>query len=353
MDGRSPSPAGDALDARDGSERARDGSRRKRREREANRRDEDDDCGRGRSAVALASEREVTSRRVRSLLGVAVLVGVLATTPLASAGSSSSLHPAIADIAVSMTDEPDPVAAGNQLTFRITVENHGPDDAEAVRLLDLLPAGTVLVSASASAGWCPNEPAVTCELGWMGPGGSASVTIVVRPTIAGELENIATMQSTERDPFPENDSAITTTVVTASTSPVPPNPSPPAPPPPPPSSPPPPRPPAPPQTPARDTTPPRVKALPSRGRRGKTMKIRYRVSDDSGMSKERVTVYRSRQLLATIGSPLDRAEAGTLYYYVKWRVPGALRKGTLRACVRATDPAGNRSKTSCAVLRVT
>ncbi len=82
------------------------------------------------------------------------------------------------------------------------------------------------------------------------------------------------------------------------------------------------------------------------------MRIRYRVSDDSGMSKERVTVFRARRLLATIASPLDRAEARTLYYYVKWRVP-ALTKGRLRACVRATDPAGNRSKTSCAALRVT
>jgi uncharacterized repeat protein (TIGR01451 family) len=297
-------------------------------------------------------------RRLGFVLGASVLLGVLVTTPLASGSSGRYLHPAIADIAVSMTDEPDPIAAGNELTYRVTVVNHGPDDAEAVRLVDLLPLGTVLVSATASAGWCPNQPAVTCELGWMGPNGSASVTIVVRPTVAGELENIATAINSERDPFPENDSAVTTTFVTPSSSPTPPNPSPP--PPPSPSPPPPPRPtpspapPPPPATPpARDTSPPRVKALPSSGRRGKTMRIRYRVSDDSGMSKERVTVFRARRLLAMIASPLDRAEAGTLYYYVKWRVPGALTKGRLRACVRATDPAGNRSKTSCAALRVT
>ena len=82
------------------------------------------------------------------------------------------------------------------------------------------------------------------------------------------------------------------------------------------------------------------------------MKIRYRVSDDSGMSKERVSVYRGRRLLASIESPLDRADAQALYYYVRWRVPRVLRRGGLRSCVRATDAAGNRSKTSCAALRV-
>ncbi len=103
-----------------------------------------------------------------------------------------------------------------------------------------------------------------------------------------------------------------------------------------------------------DTSAPAVRALASRGRRGKPAQLRYVVRDDSGKSTESVAVYRRGKVIARLKRPLGPAEAGkALYYFVTWRVPPKLSGGLLRFCVRATDAAGNRSKTSCASLKIT
>ncbi|MEO7296915.1 MAG: nidogen-like domain-containing protein, partial [Candidatus Limnocylindria bacterium] len=47
-----------------------------------------------------------------------------------------------ADLAVTQTDDPDPVASGGQITYDITVTNNGPDVATSVTLDDTLPDGT-------------------------------------------------------------------------------------------------------------------------------------------------------------------------------------------------------------------
>jgi hypothetical protein len=101
-----------------------------------------------------------------------------------------------------------------------------------------------------------------------------------------------------------------------------------------------------------DTVAPVVKALASSGKRGQVARLRYRVSDDSGRSREDVTVLRGKRRLATIRGRLDLADKETLFYFVRWRVPRSTRRGTLRFCVRGVDAAGNRSKESCAALRI-
>ena len=50
------------------------------------------------------------------------------------------------------TDRPDPVAAGNNLTYAITVHNSGPSDAQGVSLSDAIPASTTFVSAMQTSG---------------------------------------------------------------------------------------------------------------------------------------------------------------------------------------------------------
>src|SRR5439155_8368955 len=57
-----------------------------------------------------------------------------------------------ADLSVTKTDSPDPVLAGNNLTYTITVHNNGPDDALDVSVADAVPTGTTFVSATASQG---------------------------------------------------------------------------------------------------------------------------------------------------------------------------------------------------------
>jgi hypothetical protein len=97
-----------------------------------------------------------------------------------------------------------------------------------------------------------------------------------------------------------------------------------------------------------DTIPPYVRAYPARGRRGRTLKLTYRVRDDDGETAEQVSVFRGHSLLTKLGRnlrPTDDASA----YWVAWRAPRRSFVG--RFCVRATDAAGNVSS-SCATLRI-
>jgi len=65
-----------------------------------------------------------------------------------------------ADLSVTEVDTPDPVIAGNSLTYTIAVNNAGPSNAASVSLSDALPAGTTFVSLSSPGGWICTTPAV-------------------------------------------------------------------------------------------------------------------------------------------------------------------------------------------------
>ena len=75
-----------------------------------------------------------------------------------------------ADLAVVSTASPDPVIVGTDLTYDVTVTNHGPDGASSVTLTDTLPGGSALQSASASQGGCSGSAPVTCALGSLAVG---------------------------------------------------------------------------------------------------------------------------------------------------------------------------------------
>ncbi|MEO8084750.1 MAG: DUF11 domain-containing protein, partial [Ardenticatenales bacterium] len=133
---------------------------------------------------------------------------------------------AMADLATTKTDAPDPVIAGNSLTYSIVTTNNGPSDAQGVTLSDPLPAGTTFVSAVASAGGVLTTPAVgangTVSSVWAGAtaaGVQRTLTITVRvlPSVAGGtvLSNTATATSSTPDPTPANNAATATTTVVA------------------------------------------------------------------------------------------------------------------------------------------
>jgi hypothetical protein len=101
-----------------------------------------------------------------------------------------------------------------------------------------------------------------------------------------------------------------------------------------------------------DQRAPRVTALPSSGTGGTIVRLRYRVTDDSGRSREWATVYRGATRLAVVKGRLDEADPDALFYFLPWRAPREIGPGTLRFCVQAQDPTGNTSRRSCARLRL-
>jgi uncharacterized repeat protein (TIGR01451 family) len=117
------------------------------------------------------------------------------------------------DLSITKTDSPDPVEAGNNLTYSVTVNNNGPEAATGVQVTDPLPAGVDFVSATPDQGSCTGTTTVACNLGTIANSGSAHVTIVVKPTGAGSLSNTATVSSASSDANQSNNSSTATTTV--------------------------------------------------------------------------------------------------------------------------------------------
>lgn len=84
-----------------------------------------------------------------------------------------------ADLSVTKSDAPDPVAAGDELTYTIEVENDGPDTAKGVVVRDTLPTGVTHV---ADTGGCVPGPGnlLTCALGDIAASASEQFTITVQ-----------------------------------------------------------------------------------------------------------------------------------------------------------------------------
>lgn len=122
----------------------------------------------------------------------------------------------VPDLAITKTDAPDPVAPGAQLTYTITVDNLGLADAPNVVVTDTLPPGTTLVSSTGCVE-SPDGGAPTCTIASVPGGGSAVVTLVVSipPAAIGPLVNVATIAPSQANQDPANDSATTSTEVTA------------------------------------------------------------------------------------------------------------------------------------------
>ena len=95
-----------------------------------------------------------------------------------------------ADLSVAKSDSPDPVIAGQQLTYTLTVTNHSTDTvANAVTVADRLDPNTSYVTANGATcthttAGIPPVTTVTCDVGALLPGASATITIVVNVSVA-------------------------------------------------------------------------------------------------------------------------------------------------------------------------
>jgi uncharacterized repeat protein (TIGR01451 family) len=124
---------------------------------------------------------------------------------------------AIADLSVTKADSPDPVTAGDNLTYTVTVTNNGPDPATSVTVTDNLPPETTFVSCSSTGGGVcggsGNNRTVTFTS--LASGQSETITLVASvncSVVDGTvISNTATVSSFKPDPDTTNNSATTTT----------------------------------------------------------------------------------------------------------------------------------------------
>ena len=127
------------------------------------------------------------------------------------------------DLVVSKADSPDPVTAGTNLTYTLTLTNGGPSDAQSVALSDAIPVNTTFVSMMETSGpaFTLTTPPVggtgtaTANIATFAAGASATFTLVVKVNAAatGTISNTASVTSTTVDLNAVNDTATATTTV--------------------------------------------------------------------------------------------------------------------------------------------
>jgi uncharacterized repeat protein (TIGR01451 family) len=111
------------------------------------------------------------------------------------------------DLSIGMTPNPEPVFVGNNLVYTISVTNAGPDLAQNVVVSQVLPAGVIYISGSASQGSVSQSGGVvTGNLGNMPAGSVATMFVTVNPTQVGLLSTTATVTSQNNDFDPSNNS---------------------------------------------------------------------------------------------------------------------------------------------------
>ena len=121
--------------------------------------------------------------------------------------------PGSADVALTMVDSPDPATVNGALIYGVTITNNGPGTAASVTVTDTLPATVTFVSASPSQGTCSGTTTITCGLGTLPNGASATVLIFVTPTALGQISNTATVTTSSDDPTASNNTATADTTV--------------------------------------------------------------------------------------------------------------------------------------------
>ena len=129
----------------------------------------------------------------------------------------------LADVAITKHTAPSSVAAGQNITYEVTVTNSGPGTAHNVSLVDMLPVGTTFVSQSQISGpafvLTNTATQVTNSITTLAPYASAKFSIVARVAAAvpnnQKLTNKVTVSTASSDPKTSNNTSTATTTVVA------------------------------------------------------------------------------------------------------------------------------------------
>lgn len=107
---------------------------------------------------------------------------------------------------------PGPVSIGSNVTFVVQITNAGPAAASGVTLLNPILTNTTLVEVQLSQGTTNfSGGLLTCALGTITNGGTAQISLTLRPQRAGAVVNRATVTSANTD-SDLNNNTITTSV---------------------------------------------------------------------------------------------------------------------------------------------
>jgi uncharacterized repeat protein (TIGR01451 family) len=119
-----------------------------------------------------------------------------------------------ADLAVQISASPEPLSVTQTLTYTVTLQNLGPENATNVVLTNTLPSTVNFVSVASNEGTCTEANLVViCNISKLVSGDTLVATIAVVPTTPGTITNSATATANESDPNTGNNTASHSTVV--------------------------------------------------------------------------------------------------------------------------------------------
>jgi len=193
------------------------------------------------SGTTLASGASVSMPlSVKVNAGTAVGTVITATPTVASSSrepylpnntasiSATVVASGSGDVAISISNSPNPVSPAENYTYTVVATNNGPAAAANDSVSIPLPAGTNFQSLTPPAGWSCVTPAVgsggtiTCTIASFAANATATFSPVVQVnagTAAGTTLNItSTISTTSTDSIASNNSASTSNLVVARTS---------------------------------------------------------------------------------------------------------------------------------------
>ena len=176
------------------------------------------------SALAPGENATVTiTGRATALGSITNLAAVTGSLPDFNPSNNTSATfatvSANANLALTMSDRPDPVWLNDNLIYTLAITNHGPSAATNIAVTNQLPAGITFLSATSGQGTCTRlGDQVRCDIGALNPGSGVIITITTRPIGTGIINNSAFVTSRVPDEDVSNNIATQVTrVITANT----------------------------------------------------------------------------------------------------------------------------------------
>ncbi|WP_170108569.1 DUF11 domain-containing protein [Flavobacterium kingsejongi] len=145
----------------------------------------------------------------------ATVTSSAAVTDYNLANNSSSVTTIISketNLAITKTVDNAMPSVGNTVVFTLVAANAGPSDGTGISVTDLLPAGYTYITSTPAAGTAYVPATGIWTIGTLSNATSATLTITASVNPTGPYANTATINGTENDPTPENNSSTVTPV---------------------------------------------------------------------------------------------------------------------------------------------
>lgn len=119
------------------------------------------------------------------------------------------------DMGITGTEDFDPIIAGFDLTYTLTITNNGPENTTGVTVTSTLPSTLTFVEGSSGCG--VNTGVVTCTIGSMNANTNAQITVTVNidESAQGSLHTVFAVTSALGDTNAANDSVAIDTALVA------------------------------------------------------------------------------------------------------------------------------------------